>query len=606
MRRFLLRVFKFIKNQQWLIITLIALISFLVGVAGFIVESGYKISLLNAAYFSVQLFIFQFDFSDTTMNFLLETARWTAPFSLAYATVRTILIVVEEEVIGYKLRSLNRHVVICGLGSKGFRLAKELMGEKVVIIESNPTNEFISICKDMGMIVLVGNATNKHILDKVGTGKAKYIFAVTDKDDINIAIAIRAYELKSECFKTVPEKRMLFTGSKDKMEQSLSKMLRCYVHIGNLKLQSLFKQHYLFKIHDDNFESIIFNIFNICATETIFNFIQKNYHLTTSVYRSQLHILIVGFGFMGESLLVEAAKMCHFSNGKKLKVTILDKKAKKREAQFRLEFLHHEKLDDLIDVQFIPYDAKAINNWEILSIQGEIPFNAVYICAGDEASRIFVSLNLNKLLSMVPIRVFLPEKSGFTPLFGTGHIFAKTQNIEVYNMAEKAYVVEKIIREGLEDLARIIHEEYFERESKKSGSDEENIFSHKNWLSLPEEDKELNMAAALQIPIKLGIIGYDILSLHNISQFQFTDNDVEILSKISHKQWMAERLLSGWTHGNLRDSEEKKHPDLVNWESLSEQSKEKQREFVRSIPKVFQKYTYNQIRDIYSIYIPNN
>jgi hypothetical protein len=604
MKKLIKIIFDFLRYQQWFIISIIGIVSFIVGSVGFMIESGYKSSLLNSFYCSVQLFIFQIDFSSRNVNIFLEISRWTAPFTLAFATVRTILIVAEEEISLLKLKSLNKHIIICGLGKKGFRIAKGLAREKVVIIEPNPNNEFIQVCKEMGMIVLIGNATHKHMLEKVKVKKAKYLFAVTDKDDINIAIAIKSYEIKTESDNLLKNIKSDKSPANDRAPQNISKMLRCYVHIGNLKLQSLFKQHYLFKIHDDNFESIIFNIYDICATETVFNFIEKNYHLTTCINYPPLHVLIVGFGSMGESLLLELAKMCHFSNDKKIKVTILDKKAKKREAQFKLEFLFHEQLDELIDINFVPFDAKMINDKDILSIQGDIPFNAIFICAGDEASRIFVSLNLNKLLPDVPIRIFLPEKSGITPLFETGRLFSKTQNIEVYNMAEKAYVVEKIIREKLEELAKLIHDNFIEREKSKNNlfSDSEYYAKH-DWLGLPEEDKELNISAGLQIPIKLGIIGYDSFKICGSDHFKFTDEEITILSKIGHKQWMAERLLSGWTYGPNKDNEEKQHPDLLRWNDLSEKSKEKQRDFVRSIPEILKSYTTNQLYDIFHIMI---
>jgi hypothetical protein len=602
------KIINFIKNRQWWIIFITGIFSFLIGSIGFLIDSNFKISFLNSFYLSAQLFIFQVDFTNRNLNGLIEIARWTAPFTLAFATVRTILIIVREEIEELKLKSFNEHVIICGLGHKGFRLAKDLFkaNAKVIIIETNSNNEYINICKEKGMKVIIGNATHNFILNKANVKNAHALFAVADKDDINIAIAIKAFEIKNNISDHIMNSELKQNNSVPdiKQDQDQSKLLRCYVHIGNLKLQSLFKQHYLFKIHDDKFEAIIFNIFDICARETIYDFVMKNYIHTIHHENNPLHILIVGFGSMGESLMIEAAKMCHFSNGKKVIITVLDKRAKSKEDKFKLEFLYHKQLKDLIDIKFEKYDAKNIKENELLELQKISPFNIIYICSGNEASRIFVSLNLRNLLSQIPIRIFMPEKSGFTPLFETGQIFSETQNIEIYNMVDSAYKIKKIVRSKLEELAQIIHEDFIQRERNKfperfeSGIPDNSL---KNWANLPEEDKELNISAVLQIPLKLGAIGYNIRSIIQKENFNFTDEEITTLAKIGHKQWMAERLLSGWIFGEQKTSLKKIHPDLRSWSELTAESREKQKDFIRLIPKLLKNCEHEYLDEIFGI-----
>jgi hypothetical protein len=64
-----------------------------------------------------------------------------------------------------------------------------------------------------------------------------------------------------------------------------------------------------------------------------------------------------------------------------------------------------------------------------------------------------------------------------------------------------------------------------------------------------------------------------------------TDRDVEKLAKAEHRRWMNERTAKGWRHGAMRDNERKLHPDLVEWEYLSEDSRDKDRSAVRAIPE---------------------
>jgi hypothetical protein len=56
---------------------------------------------------------------------------------------------------------------------------------------------------------------------------------------------------------------------------------------------------------------------------------------------------------------------------------------------------------------------------------------------------------------------------------------------------------------------------------------------------------------------------------------------MEILTKIEHRRWIAERIAHGWRYGPMRDDRQMLHPDMVPYESLSNAAKEKDRNAVR-------------------------
>ncbi|MBQ9902862.1 MAG: Ryanodine receptor Ryr [Clostridia bacterium] len=47
----------------------------------------------------------------------------------------------------------------------------------------------------------------------------------------------------------------------------------------------------------------------------------------------------------------------------------------------------------------------------------------------------------------------------------------------------------------------------------------------------------------------------------------------ELLSKNTHEVWSAGRMAQGWTYGEVRDDAEKKHPDLIPYEELTDGEK---------------------------------
>lgn len=48
----------------------------------------------------------------------------------------------------------------------------------------------------------------------------------------------------------------------------------------------------------------------------------------------------------------------------------------------------------------------------------------------------------------------------------------------------------------------------------------------------------------------------------------------ELLAKNAHENWAKQRMKDGWTFGNKRDDEQKKHPCLIPYEELPDSEKE--------------------------------
>ena len=66
----------------------------------------------------------------------------------------------------------------------------------------------------------------------------------------------------------------------------------------------------------------------------------------------------------------------------------------------------------------------------------------------------------------------------------------------------------------------------------------------------------------------------------------------EKLSKNTHEVWAKGRLDDGWTYGEVRNDEKKKHPCLVEYESLSEEEKDYDRRTAMETLKLIVKLGY--------------
>jgi predicted ribosome quality control (RQC) complex YloA/Tae2 family protein len=66
---------------------------------------------------------------------------------------------------------------------------------------------------------------------------------------------------------------------------------------------------------------------------------------------------------------------------------------------------------------------------------------------------------------------------------------------------------------------------------------------------------------------------------------EFSTQEVEIITRKAHKRWRQRSIEDGSVYGPERDAAKKTNPDLVKWEDLPEEEKEKNRLFVRGLSR---------------------
>ncbi|OGP72231.1 MAG: hypothetical protein A2Z73_05335 [Deltaproteobacteria bacterium RBG_13_60_28] len=134
-----------------------------------------------------------------------------------------------------------------------------------------------------------------------------------------------------------------------------------------------------------------------------------------------------------------------------------------------------------------------------------------------------------------------------------------------------------------EKLAQAIHKKYRVNQAGKKSPDDPAMQS---WEQLREDLQESNRQQAEQIPEKLQAVGYGIRPAAGgePSKMGLTPEELELLARMEHDRWLAEKTRAGWRYGVPRDDAKKLHPCLVPWEQLPEEEKEKDRQAVRQIP----------------------
>ena len=95
-----------------------------------------------------------------------------------------------------KVRELQDHMIVVGLGSFGVRVASDLKaaGHDVAVIELNDENRYLSAAADLGIPVIFGDATLPSTLEAARIDDTVAVAVLTDDDMVNIETAIVSRE----------------------------------------------------------------------------------------------------------------------------------------------------------------------------------------------------------------------------------------------------------------------------------------------------------------------------------------------------------------------------------------------------------------------------
>jgi len=88
---------------------------------------------------------------------------------------------------------MTNHVVVCGAGSFGVRVAELLhaRGRRVVVIEASPDAPYVQRLRSVNIPVVIGDATLDDTLDLASAWSSAIVLAMTNHDAVNLQLGLR-------------------------------------------------------------------------------------------------------------------------------------------------------------------------------------------------------------------------------------------------------------------------------------------------------------------------------------------------------------------------------------------------------------------------------
>lgn len=314
------------------------------------------------------------------------------------------------------------------------------------------------------------------------------------------------------------------------------------------------------------------------------------------------HVLLIGLGSVGESILLQLARIGHYRSGLKVKVTVVDQHVKERlsatvQAYPALEQLLHVETEEagLADISHAELD-----RW----LTDVRPINMVYVCTKDEIANLRIArLLLGRFMERerqggpaTPRVVALDPPGGCVLAEFASHAayqahFKPFSLLQGNREQDLSLFARGLLTEVDDERARLLHEAYCAEDDVRCAANPtaQKAAANKPWATLPETYRNANRYSADHLDVKLRAVGRRIVRSDTAPDAPLSEPELELLARMEHERWCADRLLDGWRYGETRDNERKIHPNLLAYNQLTDPIKQLDRDNVLRIIEIEKK-----------------
>jgi hypothetical protein len=569
------------------VFVVVAAAAFVLGYAGLdeYLRGQPGISVLDLVYYDLQLFVIDSAPLQDGGPFppALEVARFAAPAATAYALVAATQAILARQVELLRVRRARGHTIVCGGQVHAGFLAQQLRaaGQRVVLIDPSPATSMAVSPPPPGVWHVVGDPRDPAVLRRAGAPHAREVVAITTDSAVNAEVAVAIGELGAT------RRSAPVTCFAEVNDRELCAALVAQTVMAHDALQVRLE---FFNQHDRAARSLV-----------------DRYPLPAD-RDSAPRVLVVGAGPLGRAVVAELARRWDQRRSSHrappLGLCVLDTRVSAEQLRDRIPFVRavcnlHARAADPAEVTsvaelMVPDDTGAAR-----------PPTHVYVCLGSDDDGMAFGLTAVRLLSASNPRPDLRLVIAVTNSTVFGRVLTAPatslpslgpSQLCLHNVVETVYSMD-VMRGGMvEDIAKAVHEGYV-RAAQARGDTVATNPSMAPWGRLPESLKESNRSQAADIGNKLRSIDCAVVpTTTDAAPLALRDHELERLARLEHERWLQERGRQGWSYGSVRDDRRKLHPDFVEWAELSDESKDKDREAVRNIPRLLRAAGFQILR----------
>lgn len=552
---------------------------------------------LTVLYHTLQLFVVHGVHLESPIPLQLHIARLLGAALLFAAAVYAFAAFFRKECLLFRLWLPWRrnHVVICGLGDLGLRLAVDgrRLGKFIVAIEKGGDRAALAKADHCGVLVIDGDACDPAVLRRARVRRAEFVVAACQEDRVNIAIAFRVGELLPTEWKRKKPLvcRLLLTDASVRTLLADPGMFPSGLTAATVPRNE--RDRPLYRV---NFSDL--DLYDTAARQ-LFRIYPLDFKPIGEQDDTIVRLVMIGFGTMGRSIALRAAQMGHFANeatkGHKLRLSVVDRGVAARVAELRRLYPKLEQICTLDSAEIDPQAndaAEALEAFIKPTAGNELLTCVVCVETRGQASdkenmRLGVEIFRRIASSSAQVLVYQHSQCGFASVIDAAATGVEAdRRIHTFGTIEEIFTWDTLLRESEDQVARAINEDYRQQRIREGAKESECL----EWEDLTEGMQESNRQAADHIPIKLRAVGYHDAPIEPGKKRiqRFSSDKIDLLAHIEHLRWCAERWLDDWEHADETDRARKLSRYLVSWDELSPKDERKDHEQIRAIPRVLE------------------
>jgi voltage-gated potassium channel Kch len=538
------------RDIEWV---LLAAAAAAVVVLGYLGYRDAHDSPADRLYAALQLFVLEGGIAETGTPWQLEIARFLAPALVAYAAIRTALVLVHDRAMRLRVRLFTRrHVVVIGLTDTGFAVATQFSdrGRRVVVVEPESSSPRSTACVERGITVVHGDVTDTAVLAQTRPRRAADVVIAAGDDSLNLR-SLAACEQVVAVAGRVPA-----------------------LHVEIVEPQLWSELHAIGLARTERPAVEFFSTADRAARALLDAATSELGGISGPV-----GVVVRGDGAVVTRLLIH-----------------ITRRAKAVENDLLVFLAGGQAPDQLARVlEDAPWLAEAVS-CTALGPGVSLPPDATlgFVCGLDDADALGTAAEISRELvsAQAAVWVAVSDPALAEALESTR---LDLRRIHLVPATAAALGPALLSESAIELIARAKHEDYVARELQRGGSVEQNS-SLVAWHDLPESLRLSNVRFAQSVASKLGDLGASLAPLSAPGapyDLQIDHGDLEELARGEHDRWMRDLLEDGWRPTEReKDPDRKLHPLLVGWEQLKESDRDKDRDGFRAMPSLLARAGY--------------
>lgn len=383
-----------VHTRKYAIHIFLFLLTLITGFYSFYHYSLAEHSILNALYFTFQLFLLMVaDVFSPDGSILLqyplivEIARWSA----ALYTISTVFIamyrMLENSILLIVYQLIGHHTIVFGYNEHSLMLIENLRKNKqrVILVSSHLPEEVASYLESLRVAVVHHHDQEENKYTKAAVGRAKNIVILHQEDIDNLNELI---DFQND-----------FT-----MYRRRNPELIVYIHLHEPQSRTIFAE--LDKTM--NGYNSAFKVRQINLYQSFAQALFKKQSITKRMQaKDSVHLLVIGFGSIGQQIALQASSDLNNLGKTTLKITALD--------QFTLnakqDWLSHlSNAGKSVSITLQSFDIKN-DSLEATIQEQEQPVTDIFICLDDDDLDLWAGIELSNKFPQIPIYIEYSEGS---------------------------------------------------------------------------------------------------------------------------------------------------------------------------------------------------